>query len=49
MFGKIQDADINAAINISRKGGFKEKPKSKKGRIETWKKKQELLEENLIM
>lgn len=49
MFGKVQDADINAAINISRKEGFKEKPKSKKGRIETWKKKQELLEDNLTM
>lgn len=49
MFGKVQDADINAAINISRKEGFKEKPKSKKGKIETWKKKQELLEDNLIM
>ena len=49
MFGKVQDADINAAKNISRKESFKEKPNSKKGRIESWKKKQELLEEDLIM
>ena len=41
MFNKVQDADINAAINISRKQGTKEKPKSKKGKIESWKKKQE--------
>lgn len=49
MFGKVQDADINASKNISRKESFKEKPNSKKGRIESWKKKQELLEDNLIM
>jgi len=47
MFGKVQDADINAAINISRKQGAKEKPKSKKGKIESWKKKQEELKDNL--
>ena len=41
MFGKVQDADINAAKNISKKQGAKEKPKSKKGKIESWKKKQE--------
>jgi IS605 OrfB family transposase len=49
MFGKVQDADINAAKNISKKESFKDRPKSKKGRIESWKKKQELLEEDLTM
>jgi IS605 OrfB family transposase len=46
LFGKTQDADINAAKNISKKDGFKEKPNSKKGRIENWKKKQK---ENLTV
>ena len=49
MFGVVQDADINAAINISKKQGAKEKPKSKKGKIESWKKKQESLQEDLTM
>ena len=49
MFGKTQDADINAAKNISKKDGDKHKAKSKKGRIETWKKKQESLKENLTV
>ena len=49
MFGKVQDADINAAKNISKKQGAKEKPKSKKGKIESWKKKQESLQEDLTM
>jgi IS605 OrfB family transposase len=47
LFGKTQDADINAAKNISSSEGFTEKPKSKKGRIETWKKKQINTEESL--
>lgn len=47
VFGKIQDADINAAKNISKKHGEPHKAKSKKGRIENWKKKQKSLEENL--
>jgi IS605 OrfB family transposase len=46
LFGKTQDADINAAKNISKKDGFKDKPNSKKGRIENWKKKQQ---ENLTV
>ena len=49
MFGKVQDADINAAKNISKKQGAKEKPKSKKGKIDSWKKKQESLQEDLTM
>lgn len=50
LFDKVQDADINAAKNISKKDGTKEKPKSKKGKIETWKKKQEnILEEDLTV
>jgi transposase len=49
MFGKVQDADINASKNISKKESFKDRPKSKKGRIESWKKKQELMEEDLTM
>ena len=44
LFGKTQDADVNAAKNIAKKESFKEKPKSKKGRIEDWKKKQEILD-----
>lgn len=42
-YGKIQDADVNAAKNIAKKSGQKEKPLSKKGKIENWKKKQENL------
>ena len=49
VFGKIQDADINAAKNISKKHGEPHKAKSKKGRIENWKKKQKSLEENLVV
>jgi IS605 OrfB family transposase len=41
LFGKTQDADINAAKNISKKKGFKNKPKSKQGKIDNWIKKQE--------
>ena len=41
MFGKTQDADINAANNISKKKGFKNKPKSKQGKIDSWLEKQE--------
>jgi IS605 OrfB family transposase len=47
LFGKSQDADINAAKNISRKDGSKVKPKSKKGKIESWIRKQKTLEESL--
>ena len=47
LFGKSQDADINAAKNISRKDGSKVKPKSKKGKIESWIRKQKSLEESL--
>jgi IS605 OrfB family transposase len=49
LFGKTQDADVNASKNIAKKESFKEKPKSKKGRIEDWKKKQKTLDENLTM
>lgn len=45
-FGIEQDADINAAINISRLKGHPVKPKSKHGRIEKWKQKNLTLSES---
>lgn len=41
-FGKLKDADFNAAQNITYSEGFEEKPKSKKGKLKKLEKKSEL-------
>jgi len=41
-FGKLKDADFNAAQNITYSEGFEEKPKSKKGKLKKSEKKSEL-------